>query len=112
MVVAARKAEPDAGERGKWAVLQAKLGQAGKFLNVTPPGKVSNQPSRVTQAVAYMRAELKTLGDKPGSTWRNELFERTAEKFGLKVGTVNAQWHRHIVKSSTGRSRAAAQHAP
>jgi hypothetical protein len=57
-------------------------------------------PSKISQMVEYMKAELAAVGGDPAKVdkkWRKALFERAAQKFELALPTATAQWHRQVV---------------
>jgi hypothetical protein len=62
--------------------------------------KKDKGPSRISQAVEFMKAEVKKEGGQKNLErgWRKELFERTAKKFGLKASTCGIQYNRNVLK--------------
>jgi hypothetical protein len=66
----------------------------------TPPKAKAKGPSRISQAVEYMSAEIKKLGgpDKLERGARKELCAKAAEKFGLALATCVTQYQKQINK--------------
>lgn len=57
--------------------------------------------SPMKKAVEYMRAEVEKIGGLQEVTkdWRNQLFKRAAEQFGISPNTCGVQWGRTLLPS-------------
>lgn len=70
-----------------------------KAKTSTGKGKTQKGPSRISQAVEYMRAEVKKAGGQKNLErgWRKELFERAAKKFNLAPVTCSIQYNKQVL---------------
>lgn len=96
--------DPTAGETSatneETKVSKTKTKRAKKPAKVKTAAKGPRGPSKISQAVEYMKGEVKKAGgtSKLEQGFRKELLERTAKKFGLKASTCATQYQAKVNK--------------
>lgn len=77
----------------------AKKKAKSKTAKAAKPVKKDKGPSKISQAVEYMKAEIKKTGGQKALEKgdRKALFEKTAKKFGLAEGTCATQYNKQII---------------
>lgn len=71
----------------------------------TKRARVRGAESPMRRAVDFMKAEVEALGGLQEVTkdWRNQLFKRAAEQFGISPNTCGVQWGRTLVPEMGGK---------